>query len=174
MEAALQRAGGEREAAAQAATAQGALAAAEGDRVRVAGTRLLQLAEHAAVVAVAYEVRTPGAARDDARSTGGAVVSAKLLVRTAQRARSWPSTPRWWPRPTRRACPQQPETMSEAQAGSAVSAPSLLVCGMWCDALVTLASVSGLAVCQGLLVRLAHGKTCLPAHVAQALCARSS
>ncbi|KAK9843510.1 hypothetical protein WJX81_006696 [Elliptochloris bilobata] len=55
VEAALQRAGGERAAAAQAAAAQGELAEAEADRARVAGTRLLELAEHAGLVAAAYE-----------------------------------------------------------------------------------------------------------------------
>lgn len=57
VEAALQRAGGERTAAAQAAEAQGELAAAEADRARAAGARLLELAEHAGLVAAAYEAR---------------------------------------------------------------------------------------------------------------------
>jgi len=57
VEAALACAGGERAAAAESAEAQGELAAAEADRARAAGARLLELAEHAGLVAAAYEAR---------------------------------------------------------------------------------------------------------------------
>jgi hypothetical protein len=60
VEAALARAGGERAAAAESAEAQGELAAAEADRARAAGARLLELAEHAGLVAAAYEARCGG------------------------------------------------------------------------------------------------------------------
>lgn len=48
---------GERGVCAAAANAQQALAAEEADRAREAGMRLLELADHAALVAAAYEVR---------------------------------------------------------------------------------------------------------------------
>jgi hypothetical protein len=57
-DAALQRATGERAVAAEAAAAQQALTAAEAERTKSTGVRLLELADHAALVAAAYEVCT--------------------------------------------------------------------------------------------------------------------
>ena len=56
-ESALATTAGERGVCAAAANAQQALAAEEADRAREAGMRLLELADHAAIVAAAYEVR---------------------------------------------------------------------------------------------------------------------
>ena len=55
-EAALATTVGERGVCAAAANAQLALAAEEADRAKEAGLRLLELADHAALVAAAYEV----------------------------------------------------------------------------------------------------------------------
>lgn len=55
-EAALAHTAGERGVCAAAANAQLALAAEEADRAKEAGMRLLELADHAALVAAAYEV----------------------------------------------------------------------------------------------------------------------
>jgi hypothetical protein len=57
-EAALARASDERAVAAEAAAGQQALAAAEAERCKTTGLRLLELADHAALVAAAYEVRS--------------------------------------------------------------------------------------------------------------------
>ncbi|CAL8467255.1 g6791 [Coccomyxa elongata] len=54
-EAALSRESSERAVAAEAAVAQQALAAAEAERCKETGLRLLELADHAALVAAAYE-----------------------------------------------------------------------------------------------------------------------
>ena len=56
-ESALATTADERGVCAAAANAQQALAAEEADRAREAGMRLLELADHAALVAAAYEVR---------------------------------------------------------------------------------------------------------------------
>lgn len=56
-EAALERASAERAAAADAAAGQRELAAAEAERCKTTGLRLLELADHAALVAAAYEVK---------------------------------------------------------------------------------------------------------------------
>ena len=58
-EAALATTAGERGVCAAAANVQLALAAEEADRAKEAGLRLLELADHAALVAAAYEVGTP-------------------------------------------------------------------------------------------------------------------
>ena len=57
-EAALATTVGERGVCAAAANAQLAVAAEEADRAKEAGLRLLELADHAALVAAAYEVGT--------------------------------------------------------------------------------------------------------------------
>ena len=56
-ESALATTADERGVCAAAANAQQALAAEEADRAREAGMRLLELADHAAIVSAAYEVR---------------------------------------------------------------------------------------------------------------------
>ena len=55
-ESALLRASAERAVAAEAAAGQQVLAAAEAERCKTTGLRLLELADHAALVAAAYEV----------------------------------------------------------------------------------------------------------------------
>ena len=57
-ESALATTADERSVCAAAASAQQALAAEEADRAREAGMRLLELADHAALVSAAYEVRS--------------------------------------------------------------------------------------------------------------------
>ncbi len=57
-ESALATTADERGVCAAAANAQQALAAEEADRAREAGMRLLELADHAALVSAAYEVRS--------------------------------------------------------------------------------------------------------------------